>query len=68
MELTDIISSGVLELYSLGLTSEEENVQVHEWIKLYPEVKNEIDEIQNAMEQYALAHAIEPDASVKQKL
>ena len=68
MELKDIISSGILELYSLGLTSEEENMQVHEWIKQFPEVKEEIDEIQNAIEEYAVAHAIQPDDSVKQKI
>lgn len=68
MELKEIISSGILELYSLGLTSEAENIQVHEWIKQFPEVKAEIDEIQIAMEQYALAHSIQPDTSLKQKI
>ena len=68
MELKDIISSGLLELYILGLSSDEENIQVQQWIKQYPEVAKEIDEIQNAMEQYATGNAIEPDISVKQKI
>lgn len=41
---------------------------MHEWIKQFPEVKHELDEIENAIEQYALAYAIAPDISVKQKV
>jgi anti-sigma-K factor RskA len=68
VELKDIISSGILELYCSGLTSEKENMQVHEWMKQFPEVKDEIDKIENAIEQYALAYALQPDVSVKQKI
>lgn len=68
MESKDIISSGVLELYVLGLASNEENTQVQQWIKQFPEIEREIDEIQNAMESYAFAQAIQPDQSVKKKV
>ncbi len=68
MELKDIISSGLLEIYILGLTSEDESLRVQQWIKQFPEVQKEIDSIQDAMESYALAHAIQPGQSVKQKI
>ena len=68
MELKDIISSGLLELYILGLTSQDESIQVQQWIKQFPEVQKEIDNIQYAMESYALAHAIQPDQSVKRRI
>jgi anti-sigma-K factor RskA len=68
LELKDIISSGLLELYILGLSSEEENVQVQQWIKQYPEVAKEVGEIQDAMEQYAIGNAMEPDISIKQRI
>jgi len=68
LELKDIISSGLLELYILGLSSDEENIQVLQWINQYPEVAREVDEIQYAMEQYAIGNAIEPDIAVKQKI
>jgi anti-sigma-K factor RskA len=68
LELKDIISSGLLELYILGLTSQDESMQVQQWIKQFPEVQKEIDSIQDAMESYALAHAMQPDQSVKQKI
>lgn len=68
MKLKDIISSGLLELYILGLTSQDESRQVQQWIKQFPEVQKEIDNIQDAMESYALAHAIQPDQAVKKRI
>lgn len=68
MEKKDIISSGLLELYALGLSSEEENRQVEEWLQLHPEVVKELDSIQEGLELYAMAHAVQPSADVKQKL
>lgn len=68
MESSNIISSGLLELYVLGLASNEENIQVQQWINQFPEVEKEVEEIQVAMESYALAQAIQPDESVKKKI
>ena len=68
MEINEIISSGLLELYITGLTSEEETLQVEQWAKQYPEVKKEIDELQNVMASYAMAEAIQPDKSLKDKI
>ena len=68
MEVKNIISSGLLELYISGLTTPEETAQVDEWVILYPEVKLELTSIQDAMESYALEHAITPDPSIKNKI
>lgn len=68
MEIKDIISSGLLELYVTGLTSEEETKQVEQWTEQYPEVKQEIIDLQNVMEKYALAEAIQPDEELKEKI
>lgn len=68
MELKEIISSGLLELHVLGLASGDENAQVLRWAAEFPEVQEEINEIRQAMENYALAHALPPDPSVKQKV
>jgi len=64
----DIISSGLLELYALGLTSPEEQMQVEEGLKLYPEVRQELEAIELSLESYAQANAIEPSADVKNKI
>ena len=68
MNKEDIISSGLLELYALGLTSTEEARQVEEWINQYPEIKQELDAIEGSLETYAQVNAIEPSSSVKDKI
>ena len=52
----------------MGKTNESETEQVLQWIKEYPLVKQEVDTIELAMEQYALAHAVTPKQEVKIKL
>ncbi len=68
MNKNDIILSGLLELYALGLTSPEETIQVKEWISQYPEIKDEVDAIELSLESYAQAQAIEPPPSIKDKI
>ena len=55
-------------MYTMGLTSPEETIQVEGWAAQYPEVKAEVEAIQRTLEGYALANAVEPPASVKEKL
>jgi anti-sigma-K factor RskA len=64
----DIISSGLLELYAMGLSSAEETKQVEDCIKRYPEMKQEIEAIEISLESYAQAYAMEPSSSVKDKI
>ncbi len=68
MNVQDIISSGLLELYASGLTSEEESVQVQAWVKQYPEVAVELATIEAGLEQYAFANAKAPSPAVKEAL
>ncbi|MEP7233461.1 MAG: anti-sigma factor [Ginsengibacter sp.] len=68
MNINDIISSGLLELYAMGLSSPEETARVESWIAEYPEVKKELLEIEISLESYAQANAIQPSVSVKDKI
>ena len=68
MEVQDIISSGLLELYAAGLTSNAESAQVQAWVKQYPEVAAELKAIELGLENYAQANAVAPAADVKDKL
>ena len=68
MQVRDIISSGLLELYATGIASEEECIQVEQWAKQYPEVAAELADIQSSMELYAAAHSIAPAANTKEKI
>jgi len=64
----EIISSGILELYCMELTSAAETAAVNQWAKDHPEIAAEIEAIRSGLEGYALAHAVDPDPSVKEKL
>lgn len=66
--MKDIISSGLLELYCLGLATPAEVSEVEQWAAQYPEVAAEIEAIRLGMEGYADTHAVAPSASVKEKL
>lgn len=68
MNIEEIISSGLLESYALGATSHEETVQVEWWIKTYPEVQTELNEIEKALEVYAFSNAVSPAPSMKAKI
>lgn len=68
MNVQEIISSGLLELYAAGLATEAEQRQVEAWRVQYPEVAAELNAIELGLEHYAQANAVAPAASVKDKL
>ncbi|MEO6405679.1 MAG: anti-sigma factor [Ferruginibacter sp.] len=68
MEIKDIISSGLLEMYVTGLSNEHENVQVEAWKKQYPEVALELLQIEKSLEDYAMSNAIAPAPELKSKI
>ena len=68
MNKEEFISSGLLELYAMGISSDEETKIVEENLKQFPELKSELDEIEMSLENYAMSNAIEPSSSVKQKI
>ena len=63
--LKNYIESGILELYVMGMTSPEESAAVQEMAVRHEEVRIEIDEIGQATEAYAQAHAIEPSTTIR---
>jgi len=68
MDTKAYISSGVVEQYCSGMLSNEERMAVENCAAEYPEIKNEIDRINEAIESYALANPIQPASSVKAKV
>ena len=68
MKPQDIISSGILELYAAGLASEKEQQDVRAYVAQYPEVAEELEQIEASMESYAQAFSKEPAPSVKERL
>lgn len=68
MENEDIISSGLLELYAAGITSEEESRQVEQLVAQYPAVAAELEKINSSVEAYANGYALTPSKDVKEKI
>ena len=66
MELNEIISSGLLELYVLGMANEQETAQVVAMSKQYPEVVAEILSIELSLEHYANIHCVNPHVRMKE--
>jgi Anti-sigma-K factor rskA len=68
LEVNDIISSGLLELYVLGKTTEQETEQVLAWKALHPEVAAELLAIEDSLEQLDFAKAVTPSMDTKKNL
>ncbi|MEO5889407.1 MAG: anti-sigma factor [Ferruginibacter sp.] len=68
METINIISSGILELYAAGLTSENEKILVEQYLSTYQEVAVELANITASLEAYAWQFLILPAPGVKEKI
>ncbi len=68
MQTNEIISSGLLELYVLGQTSEQETAQVLAWKASHPEVAAELLAIEDSLEKVDFAKAVTPSLDTKKNL
>lgn len=72
MNIKEYISSGILELYVYGALSEEENLEISKRLYEYPEIKKEVEEIEDALQELGAAVApYNPEqvlVSIKEKL
>jgi anti-sigma-K factor RskA len=68
MNIPNYIASGVLELYVNGLLSEPEKREVEALAAQYPEIREEINRIEEALEAYAMAHRQAPKRNLKQAI
>ena len=62
------MESGILELYVLGQLNAQEQVEVEAMIAKNPVLKQEVEAIELAMEQYALQHALPPAPALQDKI
>jgi anti-sigma-K factor RskA len=68
MDIKAYIESGILESYALGLCNEQEAREVETLCLHYPEVKDELDKISHAVNDYASLHAKAPAPTVKRQV
>ncbi|MEO6883059.1 MAG: anti-sigma factor [Bacteroidia bacterium] len=68
MNTKDYISSGILEMYVMGVTSLEETREVETFAQQHAEIKAEIESIRKAMENYISGTEKNPPADLKEKI
>ena len=68
MNVTEYISSGILESYVMGAVSDQEQREVECLSSVYPDIQQELDQLSDALETYTLAFSVEPPATVKARL
>ncbi|WP_443945765.1 hypothetical protein ACJVDH_01220 [Pedobacter sp. AW1-32] len=68
MEIREIIESGLLETYVMGVATDEEAEQVLSYQKKYAEVRTALYQIELDMENFAQLNAIEPPAGMLEKI
>ena len=65
MSSKELIESGILEMYVMGMASESEQEQVELLAATNPDIRKEIDAISEAMESYAMAQEMTPSITIK---
>ncbi|ARK12049.1 anti-sigma factor [Fibrivirga algicola] len=68
MNIPDYVTSGILESYALGAVSDQERREVECLSAIYPELRQELDRLTLALENYALMHSVAPPASLQEKI
>lgn len=66
-EIKAYIESGILELYAMGELSPAEKLEVEAMAAKHPAIEAELADIQQALEGYAEAYAIEPAEAVRER-
>ncbi|MDM8176888.1 MULTISPECIES: anti-sigma factor [Olivibacter] len=68
MDIKAYISSGIIEMYALGIASEAEARELENLCIQYPEIKQALLEAQEGMERFAQANASTPPAESKNRI
>ena len=68
MNIKEYIESGILEAYVLGALTELERAQVDADIALYPELADEVEAIEMAMQLHANTTSVTPPAFMQEKI
>jgi anti-sigma-K factor RskA len=68
VEIEDIRSSGLLELYVMDQLSPAEKAEVESYLRTYPELRNDLKEIERGLEMYASATALKAPEGLKERI
>ena len=67
MDKEKFLSSGLIELYVIGLASERDAKVVRQYCDSFPDIQQKVDAMNEAMREYAIAHSVVPPESLKEK-
>jgi mannose-6-phosphate isomerase-like protein (cupin superfamily) len=65
LNVKEYIETGILEIYALGLATDEQTKEVELFAQQYPEIRNEIFRISEDLEFFARKNAVEPHPAAK---
>ena len=65
MDTKEYIASGIIESYALGFASDQERREVECLSSIYPEIKQELVDVQASLEKYAESIAVQPPQELK---
>ena len=66
--LRDFLESGIIEMYCMGIASEDEKMLVETFAHNHIEVREEIEAVNRALQSYASAEQKTPAVSLKEKI
>ncbi|MCS7076284.1 MAG: anti-sigma factor [Bacteroidia bacterium] len=64
----EVIESGILEEYVLGILTDSEKEEVEKYILQYPEVQQVVFELQEGLFKYSLQYKVSPKPSLKNEI
>lgn len=68
MEIKDFISSGIIEIYCMGIATDDETKQIEKLAFQSKDVRDEIASVYETLNQYAIAASKSPSPSLKNKI
>ncbi len=68
MDIKEYISSGILEQYVLGSVSAQERQEVECLSAIYPEIKEELTDMQSTLERFAIQSEVAPPKELKDRI
>jgi len=68
VNIQEYIESGILEQYALGELDETQRADVERQAASYPEIRAELDEVEQALGAYGEAHALTPPPGMKERV
>jgi anti-sigma-K factor RskA len=68
MDVKEFIGSGIIELYAMNALSSDDKNELERLMLLHPELLDELKLIEETLEEYALAHSLNPRPHLRENI